>query len=241
MLARCRVSSSPGRSWSATRRRISPRSDSTWSKAATMAPALSAQTSGQMPGWPAATLVMSRNPPAASRSRAASASAWSAAEFMRVAATRWGTWETTATKRSWSARREGHHVGPERDHHGLHRREGVGVGGRRGGEDPGRPGEQLGVRPVQPRLLGAGHGVAAHEPGVVHGRHHRGLHAAHVGHHQRRAGPVVGQQVAGHRRPTEASGVATTASSASGSSPTASSAPELAGPRPPARGRRRGR
>ena len=37
-----------------------------------MAPALSAQTSGQIAGWPAATRVMSRNPPAASRSRAAS-------------------------------------------------------------------------------------------------------------------------------------------------------------------------
>ena len=68
-----------------------------------MASAFSAQMSGQIVGWPAATRVMSRNPPAASRSRAPSASAPSAAAFMRVAATRCGTWETTATSRSWSA------------------------------------------------------------------------------------------------------------------------------------------
>ena len=40
-----------------------------------MAPAFSAQMSGQMPGCPAATRVMSRKPPAASRSRAPSCSA----------------------------------------------------------------------------------------------------------------------------------------------------------------------
>ena len=67
-----------------------------------MAWALSAQMSGQIAGVPAATRVMSRKPPAARRSRAASCSAARLAAFMRVAATRCGTWETTATSRSWS-------------------------------------------------------------------------------------------------------------------------------------------
>ena len=141
------------------------------------------------PGWPAATRVMSRNPPAASRSRAASLLGLRGRPaFMRVAATRWGTWETTATRRSWSLGRQGHHVGPERADHGLQPGVGRRVGVGRRGEDPGGPDEQLGVGPVQAHLLGAGHGVAADEPGVVDGRHHRGLHPAHVGDHQRRAG-----------------------------------------------------
>jgi len=46
---------------------------------------------------------MSLKPPAARRSSKASVSAPVAAAFMRVAATRWGTCETTATMRSWSA------------------------------------------------------------------------------------------------------------------------------------------
>ena len=73
------------------------------SSASTMGRALSAQMSGQMPGCPAATRVMSRKPPAARRSRAPSCSAPALAAFIRVAATRWGTWETTATSRSWSS------------------------------------------------------------------------------------------------------------------------------------------
>ena len=68
-----------------------------------MGTAFSAQMSGQIPGWPAATRVMSRKPPAARRSSAPSCSAPALAAFISVAATRWGTWETTATSRSWSA------------------------------------------------------------------------------------------------------------------------------------------
>ena len=57
----------------------------------------SAQMSSQMSGWPLAMRVMSRNPPAARRSRAACSSARSAATPIRLAAVRWGTWLTTAT------------------------------------------------------------------------------------------------------------------------------------------------
>ena len=68
-----------------------------------MAAAFSAQISGQIPGWPAATRVMSRKPPAARRRRVPSCSAPSVAAFISAAATRCGTWDTTATSRSWSA------------------------------------------------------------------------------------------------------------------------------------------
>ena len=78
-----------------------------------MASALSSQMSGQIEGWPAAIRVMSRKPPAASCSRAACSSPRSAARSIRVAAVRWGTWETTATSASCCVGIEGHHVGPE--------------------------------------------------------------------------------------------------------------------------------
>ena len=57
---------------------------------ARIASRLSTQTSGQIAGWPAATRVMSRKPPAARRSRAASLSASSAASFIIAPATRCG-------------------------------------------------------------------------------------------------------------------------------------------------------
>ena len=66
-----------------------------------MASAFSWQMSGQMPGWPEAMRVMSRNPPAASRSMARCSSDRSSASAMRVAAVRWGTCDTTATSASW--------------------------------------------------------------------------------------------------------------------------------------------
>ena len=72
------------------------------SRVSVMELAFSAQMSGQIPGWPAATRVMSRKPPAASRSSAPSCSAPALAAFIIVAATRCGTWDTTATSRSWS-------------------------------------------------------------------------------------------------------------------------------------------
>ena len=77
-----------------------PRSEASPAKIASR---LSTQTSGQIAGCPAATRVMSRNPPAASRSRAASLSARSAASFIIAPATRCGTWLTIATSRSWSS------------------------------------------------------------------------------------------------------------------------------------------
>ena len=67
-----------------------------------MASALSSQIPGQIVGWPAAIRVMSRKPPAANWSSAPCSSPRSAARAIRVAAVRWGTWETTATRRSCS-------------------------------------------------------------------------------------------------------------------------------------------
>ena len=57
--------------------------------------------SSQIPGWPEAMRVMSRNPPAASRSSAACSSARSLASPISVAAVRCGTWLITATTWSW--------------------------------------------------------------------------------------------------------------------------------------------
>ncbi len=65
-----------------------------------MASRFSAQMSGQMPGWPAAMRVMSRNPPAARRSTARCSSDALAARRIMVAAVRWGTWDTVATSES---------------------------------------------------------------------------------------------------------------------------------------------
>ena len=62
-----------------------------------MAGAFATHTSGQMSGCPAAILVMSRNPPAASRSSASCSSATRSARFMSVAAVRCGTCDTVAT------------------------------------------------------------------------------------------------------------------------------------------------
>ena len=66
-----------------------------------MAGRFSAQMSSQMSGCPLAMRVMSRNPPAANRSRAACSSARSEATPIKLAAVRWGTWLTTATISSW--------------------------------------------------------------------------------------------------------------------------------------------
>ncbi len=62
-----------------------------------MALRFSAQMSSQMPGWPAAMRVMSRNPPAARRSKVACSVAASEASPISAAAVRCGTWETSAT------------------------------------------------------------------------------------------------------------------------------------------------
>ena len=125
-----------------------------------MASALSAQMSGQMPGCPAAIRVMSRKPPAASCSRAPCSSPRSAASVHE------------------GGRRQVGHVG----HHGHQARRarpgsrattsapssartardpgvGVGVGGRRRGQHPGGPDEQLGggaldARPAREPAMG---------------------------------------------------------------------------------------
>ena len=81
--------------------RTSPSSSISWLSAPTIATRFSAQMSSQMSGRPLATRVMSRNPPAASRSSAACSIDRSSASVMRDAAVRCGTWLTTATTSSW--------------------------------------------------------------------------------------------------------------------------------------------
>ena len=60
--------------------RISVSPSMSWSRTSTIAGRFSAQMSSQMPGRPLATRVMSRKPPAASRSSAACSSARSLAQ-----------------------------------------------------------------------------------------------------------------------------------------------------------------
>ncbi len=95
------IVSSPSRSASATMSRTSPSDARRPSSTSTMAVRFSAQMSGQMPGWPDAMRVMSRKPPAASRSRARCSVDRSSARRIREAAARCGTCETTATNPSW--------------------------------------------------------------------------------------------------------------------------------------------
>ena len=147
----------------------------------------STQTSGQMPGSPAAMRVMSRNPPAARRSRVACSRAVSAARFIRVAAVRCGTWDTMATRSSWRAAGSSTTLAPEGAHRGADRGEGHRVGVGRRGEHPGGPLEHVGVGAVDALLLGAGHGMAADEAGVVELGDDRALDAGHVGDHAGRA------------------------------------------------------
>ena len=70
------------------------------SSAPTIASRLARQMSGQIAGWLAAMRVMSRNPPAASRSSTACSSFPALATFMSVDAASCGTWLTTATSAS---------------------------------------------------------------------------------------------------------------------------------------------
>ena len=187
--------------------------------------ALSSQMPGQMVGCPAAMRVMSRKPPAASCRSAPCSSPSSAARAIRVAAVRWGTWDTTATSVSCSLGVEGDHVGPELGQHGAHPGVGGGVGGGRRGEHPGGAHEQLGRGPLDADLLAPGHGVAADEAGPVDGGHQRALDAAHVGDHGVR---VPRRATTGCSATTSAAtwtGVATTTRSASRSSPSTSRAP----------------
>ena len=133
-----------------------------------MAEAFSAQISGQIPGWPAANWVMSRNPPAANRSSAPSCSAPALAAFMSVAATRCGTCDTTATRRSWSSGERTRTSAPKlmttplrrsndsRVNHRGHRR-----------QHPHRALEEVRIGAMQSDLLGAGHGVTAYRAEMI--------------------------------------------------------------------------
>ena len=138
--------------------------------------------------------------------RAPSCSAPSLAAFISVAATRWGTWDTTATRRSWSAAESTSTSAPEAHHHALEAVEGLEVGDRGRREHPHRALEEVGVGAAQADLLGAGHGVAADEAGVV-GRGDDGLlDPADVGHHRVGAAARVGQQPTATRRATVVAG-----------------------------------
>ena len=205
-----------------------------------MATRFSAQMSGQMPGWPAAMRVMSRKPPAARRSRARCSSARSSARRIRVAAVRWGTWDTTATSASWRSGARATTVGAQDGDDGCARR-------RRRRRRCRRPGvstqvralEQVGPGAVDALQLGAGHGVAAHEAGVVHQLEQRRLHAADVGDQPGRCRPAP-RATSSATAPT---GVATKVISASGSVADRVEGPQLDGPRghAPGRGRARSR
>ena len=167
---------------------MSPSAVARRSSDSTMASRFSAQMSGQMPGEPAAMRVMSRKPPAASRRRAACSAAPSVASAMRVAAVRWGTWDTMATTWSWRSGGRATTSAPSDDTSDRTRANASGSVSTVGREHPRRPLEQLGVGPVDPVLLGAGHGVPAHEPGVADRGDDGALHAADVGDHAGSAG-----------------------------------------------------
>ena len=131
-----------------------------------MAVRFSAQMSGQIPGCPAAMRVMSRKPPAASRRRAACSVALSVARAIRVAAVRWGTWDTMATTWSWRSGWRATTSAPSDDTSARTRVNASGSVSTPRREDPRRALEQPGVGAVDPVLLGAGHRVTADEPGI---------------------------------------------------------------------------
>ena len=153
-----------------------------------MASRFSAQMSGQMPGWPAAIRVMSRNPPAASRSRPRCSSDRSSASRISLAAVRWGTWDTTATIESWRSGGIDTTAAPSRltTDRMVANAVVVGAGHRR--QHPGGALEQIGPGSVDPLQLGAGHRMATDVAGVVHELEHRRLHAADVGDQARGGG-----------------------------------------------------
>ena len=132
-----------------------------------MARAFSAQMSGQMPGWPAATRVMSRKPPAARRSSAPSCSAPRAGRVHEGGRHEVGHVRHHGHEPVVIRRREHEHVGPQAHHDALQPVERLQVGGRGRRQDPDRSLEEVGVGPVQPDLLGPGHGVPADEARVV--------------------------------------------------------------------------
>ncbi len=81
-------------------------------------------------------------------------------------------------------------VGPEVGEHRAETRVRGRVGRGARGQHPGRAHEEVGCRPFDPHLFGAGHRVAAHEEGVVDRGHEGALHAPDVGHDGRRGEPA---------------------------------------------------
>ena len=169
--ARCSRSSSAVAVVAVDDRRASRRAARSGRRApTTMAGRFSAQMSSQMSGWPLATRVMSRNPPAARRSSAACSSARSAARPIR------------------RRRGEVRHVADHGDHLvvalGRHRHDlGAELGDhaprpwrtwrrrcrRTGVSTQTAPLNIVAVGAVEPVELAAGHRVAADEAGIVDG------------------------------------------------------------------------
>ncbi len=112
----------------------------------------------------------------------------SSARPIRVAAVRWGTWDTTATIESWRSGGSDTTSAPNPATTERDLGEGVVVGARHRREHPGATLEQVGPGAGDALLLAARHRMAAHVAGVVHEREQRGLHAAGVGDEAGRVG-----------------------------------------------------
>ena len=164
--------------------------------------------------------VMSRNPPAASRSRAACSAAPSAARPIKLAAARCGTWLTTATISSWRSGDIATISAPSVPRSPRRRRRSTCATCRGRREDPHCAAEQVGVGAVETLQLAARHRVAADEAGVVDCGAQRALDAADVGDDSRRCLEGLFDGVLGREH-----GTATNVMSASWSRPTASMHP----------------
>ena len=177
---------------------MATRSLTSASSASTIGAAFSAQMSGQMPGWPAAT-----------RGHVSKAAGSEPEQGTVLLGARAGGVH----------QRGGHEVG----HVGHHGNEPVVVRGRehehvgaqahddalepverpevrrgRRGQHPHGSLEEIGVGPVQADLLGPGHGVAPDEARVVGLGDDRRLYPAHVGHHDTRRAMLFAQDPACH-------------------------------------------
>ncbi len=132
-----------------------------------MASALSSQMSGQMEGWPAAIRVMSRNPPGGQLEEGGVLLAQSGGQVHQGGRGEVGHVGHHRHQRVVLGRGQGHHVGPELGQDVADQGVGVGVGGGGRGQHPGGPHEQVARGSLDPHLLRAGHGMAAHEAGMV--------------------------------------------------------------------------
>ena len=109
-----------------------------------MGPAFSEQMSGQMPGCPAATRVMSRKPPAASRSSAPFCSAPTVGGVHQGGGHQVGHMGDHGHQAVVIIGGEDEHVGAELGHHALQAVEGVEVRRAGRGQDPHRALEEVG-------------------------------------------------------------------------------------------------